>query len=172
MSVDNTESLLRRTYAADTRRASYYWSIERNGLIILSEYDTGDALHRLNEIPPPPFVLHARAYRETDMPHFTIPIEAGQSLIWEHSVRESLDMVAAGQTSSTLMERTIFGRRFPDGREQVKLIYPDGSSFDFSSIPGEFHTSIAYITSAGHSFEGTLPKDHTARMAAHAHVRL
>lgn len=102
----------------------YKWSIERNGLTVLAEFDLLGNEHKLTEIPSPPYRIHALP-TDRSMPCFYMDIDAGQEYIWEHRGCTSVALF-----SPDVIERpyigTILGRRCPDGREEVVVILPSG----------------------------------------------
>lgn len=116
----------REDYAADRRRAAYFWEARRHEIVVASEFGPdGTPTHKAFREIAVPYVLHARPYRAGDFRCFAITIEAGETPIWEHFVIEP-----AGKAP---YEGLLFGRRFPDGREELVVVLPDGNPIPCSS---------------------------------------
>jgi hypothetical protein len=108
--------------------SKYEWAIERNGFFVLSEYDLHGGHHTLKEAPPTPYKFHARTANGRC---FTVEIEDGQTPIWEHRTTDSVSMFNGARV---VRDSIIFGCREADGKETVLRVYPDGQSFEFTSL--------------------------------------
>jgi hypothetical protein len=111
-------------------RAEYRWAVERNGVTILVEEDFSGIKHYLCEIPKPPFMFHALP--KTGGQAFFVKIDEGEEYIWLHRVRDSVNIYNGDRHVEDCL---IFGKRHSDGKEAVLLVYPNGSHFEFSSLP-------------------------------------
>lgn len=133
------ETVSRNMLASDPNRAAYFWMVRDATNIatlpidslpvLIAEYDSSGQLHLLSEVvAPPPYVWCAQSYRATQgivCRHITILV--GYEPIWMNRLQMGFD----GSAKSCLM----FGRRNIATRaEEILLLYPDGSSFDCSSM--------------------------------------
>jgi hypothetical protein len=116
--------------------------IERNAgsidaEVVLLEYDLLGRHHTLKEAPPAPYRLHARIANGRC---FFKDLEAGQTPIWEHRTTDSVSMFNGARV---VRDSIIFGCREADGKETVLRVYPDGQSFEFTSLnAARGHTRI------------------------------
>jgi hypothetical protein len=143
--IDQNEIAARRRFAVDPERAAYFWQVRRMpdvltqetidaAEILIAEYDVHGILHRLAEIrSPKPYLWVAETYRAPQgIPSRFIPITPAHEFIWQHRVRHSVAIFSGEQI---LEDCLIFGRRqILTGSEDVMLIYPDGTAFEFDSV--------------------------------------
>jgi hypothetical protein len=157
-------------FAADKDRAAYFWSIRtippqnpdgapmtldekiRAGITIVEEYDVFGNEHKMSEWPAPPYLLCAISYRAVEgrLRHLCIEIEPGMEPVFEHRVREGINVFVPGEVR--YIDCMIFGRRYADGRETVMRVYPDGEAFAWGDPAGE---TDALVTARAH----TRPQD-------------
>lgn len=126
----NDETASRGMLAGDMNRAAYFWMVMDPTMTttLIAEYDTPGLLHKLSEIVmPPPYMWCAQSYRAPlGVVNRNILIPVGYEPIWANRVR-----VAGGIAQGCLM----FGRRNIATRaEEVLLLYPDGTSFQLTSM--------------------------------------
>lgn len=133
--LDNLQHVLRRRYAQDYGRSSYFWEIRRHGLVVIAEFDLFGDWHSLEaEAPPGPYEFHARAYRSVEgvLQHQFITIEPGMTPIWRHTYWQATGVM---ESDFEYEESLVFGRRrHPNGREEVRRVFPDGFFMEFSSM--------------------------------------
>ena len=123
----------REEYAADRRRAAYYWEARRHGLVVAAEFLPDGTLSGASMAHiEPPFELHARPYRPWDQRSFAKTIEPGDVPVWEHFVVEGIRV--GPKAPRGLCEGLIFGRRTAAGREEVLVVLPQGQPIPASSL--------------------------------------
>jgi len=125
--------LERQRYADDRARAAFYWEARKDGLVVRAQWDLDFIEHPLRELEGlAPYEFHAIPYRSTQFKAAFIPIEPGQKPIWLHHVNTSINLFVPGDQVN--IEALCFGREFPDGRQEIMLVLPDGTAAGFKTV--------------------------------------
>lgn len=118
-------------WAREPTVAALTWEIWSNWLLVSAELTPGSDKREPFNPPPGPYTLRAQPQRR-GLPVIDVPIEAGMTALWCHKSR--ISMGVGGQHAPRRFEYVAFGRRHPDGHEDVWTVFPDGAVQQFHSL--------------------------------------